>query len=88
MWPAAVIEVGVVVRANARPGGSGAQVVGTPSFMGMPSAPGKVPKYSSNERFSCTTNITWLMLSMPAAGSIGRLSSGTAAASGGVIKTP
>src|SRR5215470_8038347 len=31
----------------------------------MPSALGKVPKYSSNDRFSCMTTITCLILWMP-----------------------
>ena len=41
---------------------------------GIPFAPGKVPKYESNERFSWTTKMKWLMLSMPSLGSIGRAS--------------
>src|SRR5579864_1202395 len=35
--------------------------------MGMPSAPGNVPKYESNERFSCMTTITCLIFSIPPA---------------------
>src|SRR5437867_777532 len=36
--------------------------------MGMPSAPGNVPKYWSNERFSCTMKIKWSSLKMPCGG--------------------
>ena len=52
---------------------------------GIPFAPGNVPKYESNERFSWTTKMKWLMLSMPSLGSIGRASAAetvTAAAFG------
>jgi hypothetical protein len=31
----------------------------------MPSAPGNVPKYSSNDRFSCMTMTTCWILSIP-----------------------
>jgi hypothetical protein len=45
---------------------SGIQTVGTPFFIGIPSAPGNVPKYESNERFSCTIKMTWRILWIPA----------------------
>ena len=45
--------------------GSGTQTVGMPSFMGIPSAPGYVPKYWSNARFSCMMMITCLILWIP-----------------------
>src|SRR5215475_5220507 len=35
------------------PAGSRTQTVGTPPAIGIPSAPGYVPKYESNDRFSC-----------------------------------
>ena len=38
--------------------------------MGMPSAPGKVPKYESKERFSCMITITCLILPIPAAAAL------------------
>ena len=41
--------------------GSGTQTVGTPFRIGIPSAPGKVPKYESNDRFSCMITTTcWI----------------------------
>ena len=39
----------------------GTHTVGCPFCIGIPSAPGKVPKYVSNERFSCMMMITCLM---------------------------
>src|SRR5947207_9022346 len=41
--------------------GFGLHTVGTPSFIGIPSAPGNVPKNESNERFSCMTMMTCLI---------------------------
>src|SRR6185295_7169139 len=56
--------------------GSGLQTVGSPADIGMPSAPGYVPKYESKERFSCITITTCLMCA--------RASSSVAAAVGEV----
>src|SRR5581483_11693859 len=42
--------------------GSGMQTVGRPCRIGIPSAPGYVPKYESKERFSCMMMITCLIL--------------------------
>jgi len=39
--------------------------MGAPFVMGMPSAPGYVPKYESNERFSCMITTTCWILWMP-----------------------
>ena len=36
-----------------------------PSTAGIPSAPGYVPKYESNERFSWTIITTWRILWIP-----------------------
>ena len=36
-------------------------------LIGIPSTPGYVPKYVSNDRFSCITTITCLILWMPVA---------------------
>ena len=36
-----------------------------PFLAGMPSAPGKVPKYESNDRFSCMMMITCRILWIP-----------------------
>jgi hypothetical protein len=47
---------------------SGTQTVGTPFRIGIPSAPGYVPKYESNDRFSCMTTTTCLILWMPGGG--------------------
>src|SRR5205823_11477067 len=51
--------------------GSGTQTVGTPFDIGIPSAPGYVPKYESNDRFSCmittTCRIRWIPDADPAA---------------------
>src|SRR5258707_13105364 len=47
--------------------GSGTQTVGTPLRIGMPSAPGNVPKYESNDRFSCMIITTCLILWIPVA---------------------
>src|SRR2546426_8795499 len=41
------------------------QTVGTPLRMGIPTAPGNVPKYESNERFSCMITMTCLILCIP-----------------------
>src|SRR6185436_2613441 len=41
--------------------GSGEHTDGLPSFIGMPSEPGYVPKYESKERFSCITMTTCLI---------------------------
>src|SRR5438132_96938 len=38
-----------------------------PRFIGMPSAPGNVPKYESNDRFSCMIITTCLILWIPVA---------------------
>src|SRR5438552_16158334 len=38
-----------------------------PCSIGMPSAPGNVPKYESNDRFSCMIITTCLILCMPVA---------------------
>src|SRR5207253_8777437 len=45
--------------------GSGTHTLGAPSRIGMPSAPGNVPKYESNERFSCMITTTWRILWIP-----------------------
>ncbi len=37
---------------------SGTHTVGMLRRLGMPSAPGYIPKYESNDRFSCMTTIT------------------------------
>jgi hypothetical protein len=42
------------------------QTDGFPFFRGMPSAPGKVPKYESKDRFSCWITITCWILWIPA----------------------
>src|SRR5262249_49538501 len=47
--------------------GSGEHTSGTPSRIGIPSTPGYVPKYESNERFSCMITTTWRILSIPVA---------------------
>src|SRR5947209_17880861 len=45
--------------------GFGLHTVGMPWRIGMPLAPGYVPKYVSKERFSCMITITCLILWMP-----------------------
>ena len=45
--------------------GSGAQTVGIPFFIGIPSAPGYVPKNESNDRFSCMMITTCWILWIP-----------------------
>ena len=54
--------------------GSGTQTVGTPFFIGMPSAPGYVPKYESKERFSCMITTMCRILWMPSSGRAARAS--------------
>src|SRR5689334_6610548 len=49
-----------------RPAGFGTQVCGFPPAIAIPSVPGNVPKYVSNDLFSCITMITCLILWMPA----------------------
>src|SRR5689334_21365424 len=44
--------------------GSLTHAVGVPLFIGMPSAPGYVPKYESNDRFSCWITMMCLILWM------------------------
>src|ERR1700690_4301131 len=41
--------------------GSGTHTVDAPLLIGMPSTPGYVPKYVSNERFSCMITMTCLI---------------------------
>src|ERR1035437_6650562 len=41
--------------------GSGTHTLGVPPAIGMPSTPGYVPKYVSNERFSCMITTTCLI---------------------------
>ena len=48
--------------------GSGTQTAGAPFFIGIPSAPGKVPKKESKERFSCMITTTCLIVWIPAFG--------------------
>src|SRR5215469_2257478 len=45
--------------------GSGTQTVNWPFLAGIPSAPGYVPKYESNDRFSCMMITTCRILWMP-----------------------
>jgi hypothetical protein len=56
--------------------GSGRHTLNCPSLVGIPSAPGKVPKYESNERFSCmittTCRIRWIPWCRPARSGAGR----------------
>src|SRR5689334_22922565 len=47
--------------------GSSTQTAGVPFFIGMPSAPGYVPKYESNDRFSCWITMMCLILWIPSA---------------------
>src|SRR5690242_13521898 len=49
-----------------RPAGFGMHACGFPPAIAIPFAPGKVPKYVSNDLFSCITMITCLILWMPA----------------------
>src|SRR5260370_28263601 len=46
--------------------GFGMQTVNLPLAAGISSAPGKVPKYESNDRFSCMITTTCLMTWIPA----------------------
>jgi len=48
--------------------GSGTQTAGRPWRIGMPSAPGYVPKYESNDRFSCMITTTCWILWIPIRG--------------------
>src|SRR5215216_2340041 len=45
--------------------GSGRQTLGPSSAIGIPSAPGNVPKYESNDRFSCMMTMTCSMAAIP-----------------------
>src|SRR6476661_21450 len=57
------------------PASSFTQTENDPSGLrGIPFAPGNVPKYESNDRFSWTTKTKWLMLSIPSLGSSGAAS--------------
>src|SRR5438552_13321744 len=47
--------------------GSFTHTAGCPFCMGIPSAPGNVPKYESKDRFSCIMTTTCWILWMPAA---------------------
>ena len=63
MAPAMVLVSVIDVGRLAPPvAGLGTQTVGLPPFMGIPLAPGNVPKYESNERFSCMMMMTCLIL--------------------------
>src|SRR5512136_736079 len=54
--------------------GSVAHTVGTPFCIGMPSAPGYVPKYESKERFSCMMiTMCWILLATGGPGASGAL---------------
>ena len=72
MWscgpPALRSAVSWYGRWQLRVDGSGTQTVGTPFFIGIPSAPGYVPKYESNERFSCMITTMCRILWMPSSG--------------------
>ena len=61
---AAVLPVVVTVgrSLHARDPGTHGTVPGFPASPGIPSAPGYVPKYVSNERFSCMMITTWRIL--------------------------
>src|SRR5437867_7494108 len=86
--PALTGEVSWNGRTHRRVTGSGSLTIGTPPFIGMPSAPGYVPKYESKDRFSCMITITCLIVWMPrwltGPSGLGRGSGTVAGQSGGL----